>query len=517
MASKREIHEKELGNRSKAVVKLRPRTRLTAQTYRERKSNPAARTFPRFLPLFWQSPGRWRHLGPKCLFGEETRVTSWIESLTENPFLSGGAVLVILGGILAYCRHLPGKILAFIERFFILKIEILDDDEAYHWMRIWIAQRMAGTLSISVCTRRKNQPDDIDEPNSPRDNRPHVFFVPSPGTYFFLYRGRPVMLTRERNDQPSAGGDGIPRIRECFMIRIWSRNRNLARELVEQCQETALPRDGRIDVRVVEHSYWELGHRIWPRALDSVLLDGHQGHSLLNDMRRFLQSYDWYARIGVPYRRGYLLHGEPGNGKTSLVKALASELNMNIYLLNLSMPNMTDSRLCQLMMQVADHSIVLMEDIDCAFVQRKRQEGKGGLGGLTFSGLLNALDGIASPDGQIIFMTTNHKEKLDPALIRPGRADVQVRFGNATQAQARQLFLRFFPDASEVEACQFALAIPDRKHSMASLQGYLMQHQASPRQALDHITQLVPEAPSHRFLEAPLHSTSSGLAARAIP
>src|SRR5207253_2725559 len=92
-----------------------------------------------------------------------------------------------------------------------------------------------------------------------------------------------------------------------------------------------------------------------------------------------------------------------------------------------SVPNMSDNRLGDLLAKVPERNILLLEDIDCAFVKRKRASGKEGE--LTFSGLLNALDGVASPEGRIVVMTTNHVDKLDPALIRPGRADVKLYFG----------------------------------------------------------------------------------------
>src|SRR4029079_10034479 len=113
------------------------------------------------------------------------------------------------------------------------------------------------------------------------------------------------------------------------------------------------------------------------------------------------------------------------------------------YVLMLSDPDMNDNRIADLLAKVPDHNILLLEDIDCAFARRKRTNGKEG--GLTFSGLLNAIDGVASPEGRIIMMTTNHLQRLDPALIRPGRADVRLCFGNATAQQAGRLFERFFP------------------------------------------------------------------------
>ena len=118
-----------------------------------------------------------------------------------------------------------------------------------------------------------------------------------------------------------------------------------------------------------------------------------------------------------------------------------------------------------------------MEDIDCAFVQRKKKENSG----ITFSGLLNAIDGVGASEGRIVFMTTNHIEKLDPALIRPGRIDVKMYLGNATSAQCKKLFMKFFPDKEHLVE---EFKIPSGKFSIAIIQDYLMLHQGQAERAI---------------------------------
>lgn len=414
-------------------------------------------------------------------------------AMGSNPFFSGGLLLMVLGGAIMALRSLPGQIYDFIERFFILKIEILDEDEAYAWMQIWLTEKLKNTLSISVITKRSNVNQQDEEPTF-RDNKPQIYFVPAVGTYFFWYKRRFVTLYRDRKENaasnvPLLGSDGksTMRTKESFTLRIFSSNKKLARELIEECRHMALPEDGKIDIRVANYSYWLLGTRIKPRPLDSVILDGSQATDILEDIKDFRNSYDWYQNVGVPWRRNYLLYGPPGCGKSSAVKAFAGELGMHIYLLMLSDPDMNDNRINELLGKVADNSIVLLEDIDCAFsgeVEEDKRKKKGRESGLTFSGLLNAMDGVASPEGRIIFMTTNHIEKLDPALIRPGRADVRLLIDNATPDQAKRLYARFFP-RYERYATEFGKLIPSRKFSMATLQDYLMLHRQYPIKALE--------------------------------
>jgi len=166
------------------------------------------------------------------------------------------------------------------------------------------------------------------------------------------------------------------------------------------------------------------------------------------------------------------LYGTPGSGKSSLIHALAGELALDIYVISLSSSWMNDSTLTNLMSRIPARSILLLEDLDAAFTHSTSRdsdstgapEGKkdgaknkdedekkevkkevNDQNTLSLSGLLNSLDSIQASEGRILFATTNHLERLDPALSRPGRMDVWVEFKNASKHQAEGLFRNFFP------------------------------------------------------------------------
>jgi len=422
-----------------------------------------------------------------------------------TEFVSGGALLIVFGAALAYFRNVPGKLFRLFERWFITVVDIQEEDESFQWMKLWLSRTLEGSRSVSVFTRRpKAAPeweDDVDKfkyvQDDNEDKRPRIVFTPAPGWYWFFYKGTLVTMNRNRTEPEGKGGssDSGMKPRESLTLRIFSRNIDIAKQIVEEARDFALPKDGKVEIRTCgQGSYWNLTGRIRPRPIESVVLEEGTSEQVLADVKRFQKSGEWYTKLGVPYRRGYLLYGSPGNGKSSFVLAVASELGMNVNVLSLSSPGMNDGKIIELLGSVDTNTIVLIEDIDCAFVKRNpgTDRKKGIDFGLTFSGVLNALDGIMAQDGRIVFMTTNHPEKLDAALTRPGRADVKVYIGDTTPSQAYRLFLRFYPDANPKLAERFAAGIGE-KTSMAKLQHHLMSYRDDSNLAVDKMSELQKE------------------------
>ncbi|KAJ3292925.1 hypothetical protein HK104_004903 [Borealophlyctis nickersoniae] len=266
---------------------------------------------------------------------------------------------------------------------------------------------------------------------------------------------------------------------ETITLTTLSRDRGLFSQMLEEAKLAALAKEeGKLVVYTSWGAEWRpFGNPRQRRPIASVVLSDGIADKILDDVKAFLGGGKWYYDRGIPYRRGYLLHGPPGSGKTSFIQALAGALEYNICVLNLSERGMTDDRLSHLLTHAPPRSFILLEDIDAAFANRQQTDKQGYQSQVTFSGLLNALDGVASAEERIIFMTTNHLDRLDPALIRPGRVDTQAYIGNATESQARTMFLRFF-EGQEMLAEEFARALrlgeEGRTVSPAQLQGHFV-------------------------------------------
>ncbi|KAB1216489.1 Mitochondrial chaperone BCS1 [Morella rubra] len=185
-----------------------------------------------------------------------------------------------------------------------------------------------------------------------------------------------------------------------------------------------------------------VGYNCWnPNAINldhpmnfmTLAMDSELKEDLMNDLERFVNGKEFYRRTGKAWKRGYLLYGPPGTGKSSLVAAMANHLNYDIYDLDLTAVQ-SNSLLRSLLHGMSSRSILVVEDIDCTIKLPNREfEDETGIirknQAVTLSGLLNFIDGLLACCGQerIVVFTTNHKDRLDPALLRPGRLISEVK------------------------------------------------------------------------------------------
>lgn len=372
-------------------------------------------------------------------------------ALFENPLFAGGIGLASLGAAAAFARK--GAIAAFgaARRRLIVNVEISKQDPAYPWVLAWLSQprenpgfiasRLTRIHNLSVSTSTTTR-----APGFNGSNNAHFFLQPGYGRHIVKFGSAYIAVNREKHNTANMNTGEPHEIVQ--LTTLWAHRHVFEQVFGEAHKLAAQANEGKTIVYAARGMEWApLGDPRKKRPLGSVVLDEGVKESVVNDVQDFLQRQQWYVDRGIPYRRGYLLFGPPGSGKTSFIQALAGELDFSVAMINLSEMGMTDDKLAYMLTKLPKRSILLLEDADAAFVNRRQRESDGYSGAtVTFSGLLNALDGVAAGEERIAFLTTNHIDRLDPALIRPGRVDMMLRIGEATRFQAGQMWDRFYGD-----------------------------------------------------------------------
>ncbi|KAB8256522.1 BCS1 N terminal-domain-containing protein [Aspergillus pseudonomiae] len=468
------------------------------------------------------------------------------------------------------------------ETHLIATAEIRLDDEISNYLLYWMAQQPFANRSTRfvAATRISTQShyydsdeeddewgeeDEYDEEGNvinnfdeywaktrKRDKFKRLRFTPAEGTHYFFFRGQLLAFVRAKGDKKSSSSSrwGARFETEKLYLSCFGRDPAILKELLAEAQRVYVARDGNSTIiyrgqkSPGDYVDWSRCMARAPRPLSTVILDQAQKDAFVDDIKEYLhpRTRRWYSNRGIPYRRGYLLHGPPGTGKTSLCFAVAGLMGLPLYLLNLSSKSFNEDDLMSLFQELPRRCIVLLEDVDCAGITQKRvgdggddstakpADGKEGDApeeadadsskqGVSLSGLLNVIDGVAASEGRILVMTTNHPEKLDPALLRPGRVDMSIQFGYAEPSDIKELSTAIYSTlegdvrsarakrpkgkkeqvTSEVPwhqfsrkqiqslADEFLALVPGGQCTAAEIQGYLLNYKRDPQAAIEGV------------------------------
>jgi mitochondrial chaperone BCS1 len=404
-----------------------------------------------------------------------------ISAQLQNQVVSGGLVLGVIAAVVAALRKLPLMIWNQLKRLLIVTAVIDSRNDLFNAAITWLDRAPAGKSSRFFTVIQSNSdekdtptpvsllPKEISPVNPPRQ-LPKLLYSPAPGLHVFWHKG--ILMWIVRDIQMNL------QVIETLRISALFARRASVEALLAQMLEAAYGALANQTVlwtvdRWAEN--WQRADAKPKRPIESVVLTGDVRNELLQDINKFFESRQWYAELGIPWRRGYLLYGPPGTGKTSLAFALAGHLGLDLCLLSLTNNKLTDQNIAELLQKTPSRSVILIEDVDAFFNARNKMDGKVEI---SFSGILNALDGVAAQEGRIVILTTNHRENLDAALIRPGRIDKQLELGNANIRQAQDLFLRFFP---QQQALSDALGsgYKDKSLSPATIQQRLISAESA--------------------------------------
>lgn len=479
------------------------------------------------------------------------------------------AILTIIGVVTSAAQDLSRialKVYWWITKFFTASVSIPSSDRLNREVLNWVGANVLvrqGTRILTAGTEQINTDAwhyrrvEVQRNDCRHEKRTPIQYLPTFGIIWFIHdhnvflikrihptRGHVQSNSNYLPEEYTAAPDGSePLIILCLGLSVAPIKRFL-----ETCRIFAdKQREEFVTIRSSkspDHYYdvrWDTVVLRPVRPIETVHFDEVAKAELVADIRNYLDKNTrrFYTARGIPYRRGYLLHGPPGTGKTSLSLALASLFSLELYMLHI--PSIRDdNQLESLFSTLPPRCIVLLEDIDAVGIE-KRKPGSGGddsddsdsededswkkkqqqvrSSRCTLSGLLNVLDGVASQEGRIVLMTSNFAEQLDRALIRPGRIDKMIFLGNVSRRSAELMFLRMYEKDTSSDAAvstketknsdgtgdgtskvieaerfggeklaalalEFSGSLPEDTFSPAQLQGYLLTYRNAPSQAV---------------------------------
>ena len=239
-----------------------------------------------------------------------------------------------------------------------------------------------------------------------------------------------------------------------------------------------------------KYGEWIRYNTIPSRTLSTVYFDEKIKKKFRADIADFMSKEKDYQEFGIPYKKNYLLTGIPGSGKTSLIKALCREMGYHLCIFSIN-HDIDNHTALQAFRDTPPKAVLLIEDIDCLFEKRTgTQENKS----FTFSNLINLLDGVLFRQGLITFITTNHPENMDHALLRQGRIDMIIHMNYPKKTDIKQLFhdmmKKSYETVEEIDT-QFDLFYPQIQNktiTMAGIVGFLFRYK---KEWSDNINELL--------------------------
>lgn len=370
---------------------------------------------------------------------------AWSQA-SKNEFFQGGALLAVLAAIGMYLKSVPIALWDRIKRRIQYVAYMDNTTHMYDAFSDWFLEKYPESFKRieAQLTRNRYEKDTKFE-----------LIIRQFNDFNIIRRGAWYISVKKDKERLEAAQSQSSRYVETYTVSsLFGRSviQSMLEEVKDHYNEKQIGWKG---LRVVVTDDWDENKDIYLpvyKKLNQLFIDGKD--ELIHDINNFLAKRDFYYDHAIRFKRGYLLYGPGGTGKTALVFAIADYLNMPVYYLN---PKgfSNDKSFENFISEVRDKSIILIEDVDIFWTNRSSQ----GNTQVSFQSLLNVLDGLHSPHDVLIFMTTNHPEEFDKAFLRKGRLDYKMLVDHPGKKQVED-FLGNFYGVDNVILKEYSLRIP---------------------------------------------------------
>jgi len=316
----------------------------------------------------------------------------------------------------------------------------------------WIHISNAENAFLSICHYISENPNDEYKLICPSnelksfvlkdyDNIGYRFYI-GYGYLMISYNENVIIILKHYGKR---GFDEVKGISETKFLLLIAKNRNILEKFIYRAKEWHKSIMYKVISLYIFGDGWRRMCPINARNLNSVILSKKNKKILIDGIHSFLsdETKNWYREKGINYKMTFLIHGAPGVGKTSTIYAIATHFKMSVYSIDSTFKN-TSGSITEAMTLIPQQSLCILEDVDALFNNHRENQTRNN--NITFSELLNVLDGLVNLQGLIVIMTTNYPERLDKALTRNGRVDEIVELTFTTPSLARKMFLHFYPN-----------------------------------------------------------------------
>jgi hypothetical protein len=399
-----------------------------------------------------------------------------IQEILNNPILGTGLIMTIGGGLIYSLKALPGQAWKIVSKKISAKlvysVRIYEYDDLFELLEAWLQKNHQ--KEYKDVEGKLFSPNS--EPQAGIKKTPQIYYSQSTNVFILNVNGKRLFITKEREKLEYA--QSFKSLYGYIYVIKGFRGKEAITEMLQGIVNEhydQFPKN-QIQIRTNDkYGNWDRANSLTVKGLEKIIIDPGLKTMLMNDIDEFKLSKDWYLETSIPYKRTYAFHGGPGNGKTSICLAIAVYTQRDIYILNPSSLE-GDAALQAAFNNIGSDVVLVIEDIDASFTKRDSECN------ISFSCLLNCTDGAFYKEGLITCITTNHLDKLDPALLRPGRTDMIIEIDFPKVPQIEKFLSIFYKQDICVDCdCENILL------SMSSIQEICITNKSNPQSAINTI------------------------------